>query len=46
MNYETFGSPFSGYVTATLATFFVGRGAENPEAEPAGAKRVGHTRQK
>lgn len=29
-----------GYVTATLATFFVGRDAENDEAEIAGAKAV------
>jgi voltage-gated potassium channel len=29
-----------GYVTATLATFFVGRDAENPEAEVAGAKEI------
>lgn len=29
-----------GYVTATLATFFVGRDAENPEAEVAGAKAI------
>lgn len=29
-----------GYVTATLATFFVGRDAENPEAEVAGAKGI------
>src|SRR5512141_1270025 len=29
-----------GYVTATLATFFVGRDAENTEAELAGAKKV------
>ena len=29
-----------GYVTATLATFFVGRDAENAEAELAGAKSV------
>ena len=29
-----------GYVTATLATFFIGRDAENDEAEVAGAKAV------
>ncbi|MBD2465492.1 ion transporter [Oscillatoria sp. FACHB-1407] len=29
-----------GYVTATLATFFVGRDAENPAAEVAGAKEI------
>ena len=29
-----------GYVTATLATFFVGRDAENPDAEMAGAKEI------
>ena len=29
-----------GYVTATLATFFVGRDAENEEAEVAGAKSI------
>lgn len=29
-----------GYVTATLATFFVGRDAENPDAEVAGAKAI------
>jgi len=29
-----------GYVTATLATFFVGRDAENDEAELAGAKQL------
>lgn len=29
-----------GYVTATLVTFFVGRDAENTEAELAGAKEV------
>ena len=29
-----------GYVTATLATFFVGRDAENPEAEVAGAQAI------
>jgi voltage-gated potassium channel len=29
-----------GYVTATLATFFVGRDADNPEAEVAGAKAI------
>ena len=29
-----------GYVTATLATFFVGRDAENPEAEVAGTEAI------
>ena len=29
-----------GYVTATLATFFVGRDAESSEAELAGAKEL------
>jgi voltage-gated potassium channel len=29
-----------GYVTATIATFFLGRDAENPEAEVAGAASV------
>ena len=29
-----------GYVTATLATFFVGRDAENEDAEPAGARQI------
>ena len=29
-----------GYVTATLATFFIGRDAENPEAELAGAQAI------
>lgn len=29
-----------GYVTATLATFFVGRDAENPDAEVAGAAAI------
>lgn len=29
-----------GYVTATLATFFIGRDAEDPEAEVAGAKEI------
>ena len=34
-----------GYVTATLATFFVGRDAENKEAEVAGATQVESLRQ-
>lgn len=34
-----------GYVTATLATFFVGRDAENDEAELAGAKQLAALRQ-
>lgn len=29
-----------GYVTATLATFFIGRDAESDEAELAGAKQL------
>ncbi|MEP0892417.1 hypothetical protein NDI53_29975 [Leptolyngbya sp. NM3-A1] len=29
-----------GYVTSTLATFFVGRDAENSEAEMTGAKVI------
>ncbi len=29
-----------GYVTATLATFFVGRDAENAESEIAGAEDI------
>lgn len=29
-----------GYVTATLATFFIGRDAEDPQAEVAGAKSI------
>jgi voltage-gated potassium channel len=33
-----------GYVTATLATFFVGRDAENDEAELAGAKSIAELR--
>jgi voltage-gated potassium channel len=34
-----------GYVTATLATFFVGRDAANPEAEIAGAGSLGALRE-
>jgi voltage-gated potassium channel len=34
-----------GYVTATLATFFVGRDAENSEAELAGAKELAAVRE-
>jgi len=34
-----------GYVTATLATFFVGRDAENDESELAGAKEVAALRE-
>jgi voltage-gated potassium channel len=34
-----------GYVTATLATFFVGRDAENSEAELAGAKELAALRE-
>lgn len=29
-----------GYVAATLATFFIGQDAENPDAEVAGAKEI------
>jgi voltage-gated potassium channel len=29
-----------GYVTATIATFFLGRDAEDPEAEVAGAAAI------
>lgn len=43
MTHETFGSPILRYVTATLVTFFVGRDAENTEAELAGAKEVAVT---
>lgn len=35
-----YGFAVFGYVTATLATFFVGRDANNPEAEVAGAKEI------
>jgi voltage-gated potassium channel len=35
-----YGFAVFGYVTATLATFFVGRDAENPNAEVAGAKAI------
>jgi voltage-gated potassium channel len=35
-----YGFAVFGYVTATLATFFVGRDAENDEAELAGAKSI------
>lgn len=34
-----------GYVTATLATFFIGRDAENVEAELAGAKQLAALRE-
>lgn len=34
-----------GYVTATLATFFVGRDAENPEAEVVGAEDIAALRE-
>lgn len=34
-----------GYVTATLATFFVGRDAENAEAELAGSRQIDELRQ-
>jgi voltage-gated potassium channel len=33
-----YGFAMFGYVTATLATFFVGRDAENAESEIAGAE--------
>ena len=33
-----------GYVAATLATFFVGRDAQNPEAELAGARAIAELR--
>ena len=35
-----YGFAVLGYVTATLATFFIGRDAENEEAELAGAKSI------
>ena len=35
-----YGFAILGYVTATLATFFIGRDAENEEAELAGAKAI------
>jgi len=35
-----FGYAVFGYVTATLATFFIGRDAEEKEAPVAGAKDV------
>ncbi len=35
-----YGFAMFGYVTATLATFFVGRDAESEEAEVAGAKQI------
>ena len=35
-----YGFAVFGYVTATLATFFIGRDAENEEAEVAGAAQV------
>lgn len=35
-----FGYAIFGYVTATLATFFIGRDAEEPDAPVAGAKDV------
>ena len=34
-----------GYVTAVFATFFVGRDAENDEAELAGAKQLAALRE-
>ncbi len=35
-----YGFAMFGYVTATLATFFVGRDAESKESEVAGAKQI------
>ena len=35
-----YGFAVFGYVTATLATFFVGRDAENPDAEVAGTQAI------
>ncbi|MBD0255909.1 MAG: ion transporter [Cytophagales bacterium] len=35
-----YGFTVFGYFTATLATFFIGRDAENPAAEVAGAKQL------
>ncbi|MBW4513701.1 MAG: ion transporter [Timaviella obliquedivisa GSE-PSE-MK23-08B] len=35
-----YASAVFGYVTATLATFFIGRDAENPEAEVAGGNTL------
>ncbi len=35
-----YGFAMLGYVTATLATFFVGRDAEADKAEVAGAKQI------
>lgn len=35
-----YGFAVFGYVTATLATFFVGRDAENAESEIAGAEDI------
>ena len=35
-----YGFAVFGYFTATLATFFMGRDAENPQAEVAGAAAV------
>lgn len=35
-----YGFAVFGYVTATLATFFIGRDAEDPDAEMAGAKEI------
>ncbi len=35
-----YGFAIFGYVSASLATFFVGRDAENPEAEVAGAQAI------
>jgi voltage-gated potassium channel len=35
-----YGFAVFGYVTATLATFFIGRDAEDPKAEVAGAQSI------
>lgn len=35
-----YGFAVFGYVTATLATFFIGRDAEDESAEVAGAKSI------
>ncbi len=39
-----YGFAVFGYVTATLATFFVGRDAENKESEIVGAEDINHLR--
>jgi voltage-gated potassium channel len=35
-----YGFAIFGYVTATLATFFIGRDAENEDGQLAGAKSI------